>query len=261
VRIIVLAAITAAAFAGCQQSAPSPGVPAASTSAAPPQTPQLPPTPITSEDDLRLSEEVTRFLDVWMVKRDPAGAVKGQVSEAFALQRFLAADGLSAQERGRLATASENELNLPVAPLTFERALARELATTLEPPATGLVAADGLAQLLVPFSRAAARENEPDLWTQWLEKQSPRDIDVAGVSGLAYQVRGWNDVAWAVTWDLDDDDLAERIRAGTINVQAVITRLRVRGDRPQPLIVTMWSDEGRPGGEWRLLTVLAPPVN
>ncbi len=219
---------------------------------------------VMAEVDQRLASEVSRFLDAWAVKRQPQAAVEGKTSVVFGDNRFVPATALSPAEYKAQAAAAAAATSTPISEQSFQSALQTQLAAALgdEPAPQGAApqAAKTLETLLAPYSPETAREKAPDLW-EHIADRNPRTLTIAGVPALAYQVRSWDDIKWTASGTVGLRFAMENIiKERGVNVQAVVTAVKLpTGTDEAALIVTLWSDEGRGGAEWRLLGVELPP--
>jgi len=246
-------------WAACSDGAPAPRAPSNSTALRP--IPVADTQPSREVSDQRLAAEVERFLDTWVVKRDPQAAVEGRLSSALADERFLPPDAFRPGEYGkRFATQSSRTEAAVVGPQEFEGAVQQQLASRLDPTSVMESNRGGLVSLLAPFSPDVVRDTAPDFWRVAADR-NPRSLPVAGVPSIAYQVRNWDDIAWTASPTIGyRAALAEVIVAKRLDVQAVVTKLKAIADAPESFIVTLWSDEGRGGTEWRLVGVELPRV-
>jgi hypothetical protein len=233
----------------------------AQSPARPPQSSGTQPTAITADADQRLASEVSRFLDTWAVKRQPKAAVQGKASAVFGDSRFVPATTLTPAQYK--AQASAAAAVAPISEQAFQSALESQLAAALgeEPSAQGAApeAAKPLDALLVPFSPEIAREKAPDLW-EHIGERNPRTLTIAGVPALAYQVRSWNDIKWTASGTVGFRFAMENIiKQKGVNLQAVVTAVKLSATTGEEApIVTLWSDEGRGGAEWRLVGMELP---
>jgi hypothetical protein len=253
-------ALTAACSGGPSSSPPQP-----QNTPAPPRTSTAaagqPPTTVTPEADQRLAAEVTRFLDAWAVKRQPEAAVEGKTSSVFGDSRFVPATTLSpAAYKAQAAAAATTT---PMSEQAFQSALQAQLSAALgdQPASQGAAptAAKPLPEVLAPFSLETAREKAPDVW-EFIGDRNPRTLTIGGVPAIAYQVRGWDDIKWTASGTVGFRFAMENIiKQRGVNVQAVVTAVKLStGGGEEAPIVTLWSDEGRGGAEWRLLGVELP---
>ena len=244
------------ALAACQAT-PSPQSPV--TGSGGPRTPP----PLAADADRRLAAEVARFLDAWAVKRQPHAAVDGRASEAFGDRRFVPAAALSPAEYKAQAEAASAAASTPMSKQAFETALETQLGAALDDDPSGpqsaapaVAPSTSLEATLVPFSPDVVREKQSDLWEHLAERR-PRALLVAGVPSLAYQVRDWNDIKWTASGTVGFRfAMANIIRQRDVDVQAVVTAIKLSTE--ETTVVTLWSDEGRQGAEWRLLGVELP---
>jgi hypothetical protein len=223
--------------------------------------------PAVSPADERLAAEVTRFLDAFVAKRQPGAAITGRATALFGDQRFVPPSTLSDTEYRALASQATADAAVPITPKEFEAALQEQLASALadpdapDGPQAAPVTPPSLASLLQPFSSEVARQTDPDVWSA-VGPHNPRPLLVAGVPSLAYQVRDWPDIEWTASGNVGFKfALASVIQQRNVNVQAVVTRLKATGSATRdPLIVTLWSDEGRGGAEWRYIGFEPVPI-
>jgi hypothetical protein len=227
----------------------------------PPQTSDMQPTAVTADADQRLASEVSRFLDAWAVKRQPQAAVEGKASAVFGDNRFVPATTLTPEQYK--AQASAAAAAAPISEQTFQSALESQLAAALgeEPSAQGAApeTAKPLDTLLAPFSPEIVREKAADLW-EHIGERNPRTLTIAGVPALAYQVRSWDDIKWTASGTVGFRFAMENIiKQKGVNVQAVVTAVKLSAATGEEApIVTLWSDEGRGGAEWRLVGIELP---
>lgn len=216
-----------------------------------------------SESDQRLSAEVTRFLDAWVVKRQPQAAVAGKTSTAFGDRRFVPAAALSPQEYKAQEAAAAAASSTPISAQAFQSAIETQLASLLgdgdpssAPQSAAPTLPPTLAEMMVPLSPEAAREKERQLW-RLIADRNPRPLMIAGIPSLAYRVREWRDISWTASATIGFRfAMANIITQQNINLQAVVSRLKPpSGQSDESVIVTLWSDEGRGGAEWRFVGV------
>lgn len=260
---LVILLITMVAI-GC--GAPDTAAPPNAASAAAPPAPVLqaqPPANDTTQDQ-RLSSAVTTLLEQWLVRRDAEAAVQGMASRVFARQNFVPAAAFDPaayqNQRAGLTTDSVG----PVMPeAEFERGLRRALEATTGPSQRSVdTPPDGLGAIVSPFTPEIARAEHPQLWAI-LQPKEPRTLTVGGQPVLAYRVTQWSDISWTASPTVGYQfALAQVVETSRVNLQAVVSKLKSpREDEKSPLVVTLWSDEGQSGGDWKLLGVELPPVD
>jgi len=218
--------------------------------------------------DVTLAAEVTRFLDALLVKRDAQAAVEGRASTVFAEMLFMPASALSPEEHRAQLAAPASAAARPVTPERFQAAIQAQLSAKLEadaaqaPQGAALTPAASLDALMVDFSPDAARQKQPDLW-ELIGGRTPRALAVAGVPSLAYPVRDWPDISWSSSPTVGyRRAMADIIKKRRIDVQAVVTRLKpVDGQGDEGTLLTLWSDEGSGGTQWRLVGFERPPTS
>jgi hypothetical protein len=217
--------------------------------------------------DAALAAEVTRFLDAWLIKRDPQAAVAGKTSTAFVDERFMPPAALSPDEYKAQMAAPAAAPADPVTPQAFQAAMQSQLSASLQvdaaaapPNAAVSTSTATLATVLADFSPEAAKQKEPDLIDQ-VGHRTPRALTVSGVAVLAYPAREWRDIAWASSPVIGFRfAMADIISKRGIDVQAVVARLKpVEEAVGEVTVLTLWSDEGSQGARWRLLGVARPP--
>jgi hypothetical protein len=262
-RLVVCLGLSAAACGGSstppQQQTPAAQSPAAGQS--PTAAPQPPPPPASTSDQL-LASEVARFLDSFVAKQRPQEAVEGKASRVLGDRRFVPPATMSPGEYKAAQSAAASPAANALSPAAFESSLQKQLEVMLSDPDEGSdgsaaapTAAPKLESLLVPFPLEAARQNE--VW-EHIGAKNPRSLSIAGVPSVAYQARAWNDIKWTASDNIGlQFGLEDLVKTNGVNVQAVVTRFKPMGARTAEwLLVTIWSDEGRGGSEWRYVGVV-----
>ncbi|HEY7500616.1 MAG TPA: hypothetical protein VH740_18985 [Vicinamibacterales bacterium] len=210
--------------------------------------------------DKILSAEVASFLEAWLIRRDPQGAVRARSSTVFSDERFLPA-GLfdPAAYRRRFPTPRAAQPSR-MSEAQFESRLGDfvESLTDRSEPAPK-APAGGLSERLEPFSIQIARDADPQLAAR-LAPLKTRTLAVAGVPSLAYAVREWKDIAWTASATIGyRAALREEIDRNKIDMQAVVCRLKQESPAdPLSIVVTLWSDEATKGTSWKLVGVEVP---
>ncbi len=252
------------AVAGCS-GAPEPrqASPASNASAVTAAAPQRASASNQADADRALAEQVTQFLDAWIVKHNPRAAVAGRVSSSFGDERFVPAGAFDPQEYSRRFPESTAfaPASRTVTAQEFQDGVERDLAAKIEPDAARVAPAPvDLGSALAPYTLAIAQETSPQLW-RIISPKEPRTIAVAGVPSLAYRVRDWSDISWTASPTIGYRfALADVIAKQNINLQAVVTRLKsAESETTVMTVVTLWSDEGTGGSVWRLLGAEIPP--
>jgi hypothetical protein len=212
--------------------------------------------------DKVLSAEVSEFLEAWLIRRDPQGAVRARSSAVFSDERFVPAGLYDASVYRRRFPTPRDAQPSRMSADQFESRLGdfvESMTDRSEPAPKSETVAAGVSAVLQPFSIEAARAADPQLGAR-LAPLKTRTLPVAGVPSLAYQVREWKDIAWTASATIGyRAALREQIDQNKIDMQAVITRLKQDSPRdPLSLVVTLWSDEGTKGKSWKLVGVEVP---
>lgn len=212
--------------------------------------------PAQQDGDAALSRIVSGFLETWLYKKDPMTAGAQHWSPLLTDERFVPPAAVPSEQIALRHSKNWVLADHPVNQAAFRKAMTQYLTQV-----QAGIPAIPLVDLLMPIS---LREDEitldPNL-RRILTERKARPLP--GLPALAYRVSSPRDLAWLASGTVGYDVLLAGIMdRQQLNVQAVVQRLKVNAPPDAPfLLVTLWAEQARTPGNWKLVGVEVPSVH
>jgi hypothetical protein len=197
-----------------------------------------------------LQPRVAAFLDTWLVRGNPRGAVAEHLSARVADERLIPAEFYApAEYRSLMANPGRSPLTRATATDRFQQVMNEWSAPR---PTAAAARADVLA--------AIGPDAQPELWN------GLRSIDITPtefreIPALAYRLRDLSSYEWVTPATEGYRTLVPQMIAGGLHVQGVVTRIRTRNTSKAWMLFMFWANEGtdvKP--DWKLLGLAPVPT-